>query len=401
MDDQQVTIEKVIYGGKGLSRDLQKVVFIPFTLPGEKVRIQIGKDHGDYMEADPIDILEPSPDRVEPDCMYFGKCGGCQISHAKYDAQVRLKRSMLEEALRRAKIQFSNIETISGTPFGYRHRAQLKWDAKQKRLGFYEKESNRLVDIKECLCLTPGLNRVLVELRSALLRKPVPGLSEMECYENDHGETAVFFNAPAPAWIRDALSKSTQILDPSSSGEPALMFHFRDFVFPMRPDIFLQINPKMIREMVMELEGHYEKEKDKTAVELYCGSGLFTLPLAKRLQKIIACEENPKAIKFARDHYSDRNIRWVCQKAEYFSIPAEASVAILDPPRSGLQKAVVERLLKASLQKISYISCDASSLARDLALLKGKYSIQKMTLLDLFPQTFHFETIAHLEAIKN
>lgn len=397
MEERSITIEKIVYGGKGLSRDLQKVVFVPFTIPGEKVRIQLRREHRDYLEADPVEILEPSAERVEPACSYFGRCGGCQISHARYETQVQWKVAMLKESLQRAKVDFDEVEIIATSPFGYRHRAQLKWDAKQNRLGFCERESNRIVDIKECLCLTPGLDRLLVVLRSALLSSPAPKLTEIECYENERGETAIFLNAPATPGLRMLLSAHTKVLDPNEETNAPLMFHFRDFAFPMQPDIFLQINPKMIQQMVMELEGHYERDSEKTAVEFYCGSGLFTLPLSKRFQKMIACEENFKAIEFVRNHYSDQNISWMCEKAESFLIPEGVSVAILDPPRAGLHKRVIENLLKADLKKISYVSCDASSFSRDVRVLGEKYYLKKVTMLDVFPQTFHFETIALLE----
>lgn len=397
MEEKYITIEKIVYGGKGLSRDLQKVVFVPFTLPGEKVRIQLRREHRDYLDADPVEILEPSANRVEPACPYFGRCGGCQISQARYETQVEWKVSMLKDSLQRAKVDFGEVEIMEGTPFGYRHRAQLKWDAKQNRLGFCERESNRIVDIKECLCLTPGLSQLLVVLRSALLSSPAPKLTEIECYENERGETAIFLNAPATPRLRKLLSTHTKVLDPNEETNAPLMFHFRDFAFPMQPDIFLQINPKMIGQMVMELENHYENDSEKSAVEFYCGSGLFTLPLSMRFKKMIACEENIKAIEFAKNHYRDRNIFWMCEKAENFAIPQEVSVAILDPPRAGLHKRVVENLLNADLKKISYVSCDASSFSRDVRALSDKYHLKKITMLDVFPQTFHFETIALLE----
>lgn len=397
MEEKPITIEKVVYGGKGLSRDLQKVAFVPFTLPGEKVRIQIRKEHRDYLEADPVDILEPSKNRVDPECVYFGRCGGCQLSHARYETQVEMKLAMLTEALERAHIAKPEIQVMTDTPFAYRHRAQLKWDGRQKRLGFHESETNRIVDIKECLCLTPALNLLLKELRSALLSVPVPRLSEIECYENDRGETAVFFNAPVPAPIMARLSPHTVVLDYAKCNSSPLTFHFRDYEFPMRPDIFLQINPKMIRQMVMELESHYDSDLERTALELYCGSGLFTFSLARRFKRIIACEENKPAIEFAQSHHPAQNISWICEKVERVQIPDDVSAMIVDPPRAGLHRRLIESLLNRTLEKISYVSCDVSSFSRDMKMLGTKYLLRKLTLLDLFPQTYHFETIALLE----
>ena len=165
----------------------------------------------------------------------------------------------------------------------------------------------------------------------------------------------------------------------------------------MRPDIFLQINPKMIRQMVMELESHYDSDLERTAMELYCGSGLFTLPLARLFKRIIACEENKPAIEFVQSHHPAQNISWICERVERVQIPDDVSAMIVDPPRSGLHRRVIESLLNRTLEKISYVSCDVSSFSRDMKMLGTKYVLRKLTLLDLFPQTYHFETIALLE----
>ena len=392
IQDHIITIEKVVYGGKGLSRDLEQVVFVPYTLPGEKVRVQIRKRHRDYLEADPTEIVEPSPNRVPPDCRYYGRCGGCQMSHASYKTQIEMKLGMLKEALQRNKISFpSDIQVITGPPFGYRHRAQLKLDSRGGRIGFYETESNQIVDIKECLCLTPALNKFIQNIRSLLIGTTTQ-VSEVHCYENDSGETAAYFNAPLPEEIRNRLSKTTLILD---SNDTPFKFRFRDAEFPMHPDFFLQVNPKLFREMVQEVEGHYKKS-DRTAAELYCGTGFFTVPLSRLFQKIYACEENPKAIDYAREHFQDPKIEWINKKAEAMRFPQETSVLIADPPRAGLKKSIIDSILIHSFESISYISCDAASFSRDLKLLSPEYRLERITLIDLFPQTYHFETIAKL-----
>ena len=173
MQQADVVIEKVVYGGKGLSRDLQRVTFVPFTLPGEKVQIRIKHERRDYLEAEAISILEPSADRVIPDCPYFGACGGCHLSHAKYDAQLRLKEQMLRESLQRSKVSAPEIVVFPSKPFGSRHRVRLKYNAGAKALGFFEAESNRIVDIRECLCATPGINRFIQAARTILSANPV------------------------------------------------------------------------------------------------------------------------------------------------------------------------------------------------------------------------------------
>ena len=338
MEEKVVTIEKVVFGGKGLSRDLQKIALIPYTLPGEKVRIRITREHRDYMEAEALEILQPSPDRQSPDCRYFGTCGGCQLSHANDSAQVRLKENILKETLARNQIEMPEIQVFSAAPFGYRHRARLKYDLQKRRLGFHETGSNRVVDIQECLCLTPGLNQVLNTLRNALPAYTIRNLGEIDCYENDSGETFAFFHGSLPEKLRNELSKKVKLLDAARAGDSTAQIRFRNYTFPMRPDIFLQVNPKLWNTMVQEVESHHEESRDRIAMELYCGAGFFTLPLATKFRKIIACEENAAAVHFAQQNSPNRNIDWICSPVEKFPFPSEATVAIVDPPRAGLHK---------------------------------------------------------------
>ena len=399
MTEKVFTIEKVVFGGKGISRDLQKVTFVPYTLAGEKVRARIKKDRRDYIEAEATEILEPSPDRVPPDCRYFGTCGGCQISHASYRKQLAMKEETLRETLRRNHLEIPEVQIIPGKPFGYRHRARLKFDAKHRRLGFFQAESNQVTDIHECLCLTPGLNRLLHLLRNRLLTAHIPGLTEIDCYENHRGETAAFFNASLPTESRAPLKKETRVHVLRESDAVGIRMRFRNYELPMHPDIFLQANPDLWNVLVQEVESHQDNSKNRVAVELYSGAGFFTVPLSKKFQKIIAVEENEAAVRFAKENHSSPTIEWVCDKAETFDIPEGTTAVIVDPPRAGLHRNVVRGLLTKSVERITYVSCDCASFARDVKNLRERYRLSKLTLIDLFPQTYHFETVALLAKI--
>ena len=238
MEEKQLTIEKIVFGGSGLAREDQKVYFVPFTLPGEKVRAIPRRNHKDYTEAEAIEIIEPSPDRIPPACQYFGRCGGCRLSHAGYEAQIRIKLDILRETLQRSRVQFPDIEVVASKPFEYRHRARLKYSARAGLLGFFEAESHRIVDIRNCLCLTPALNALLQRLRSTLAAYPLDKLSELDCYENEKGETAVFFNAPVPPPVRR--TEPAQVFWRKIRAPLRSRYGFRNHNFRMRPDIFLQ-----------------------------------------------------------------------------------------------------------------------------------------------------------------
>ena len=384
MNEKIVTIERLVFGGKGLTRDLEKITFIPLTLPGEKVRVRVTKERGDYQEAEAIEIIEPHPLRVAPQCPYFGVCGGCQLSHASYEEQIRLKTEILKETLNRNKVTYPSVEVLAAQPFAYRHRAQLKYDAAQKKLGFYELNSNRVVDIRECLCLTPGLNVALQSLRIKVCSQSIHGLREVECYENDKGETAIFPNLPLP--------------DFATTDPMELTISFRQNRFPMNPKIFLQVNPGMWKAMVQEVESHFDKCGDQTLLELYCGAGFFTAPLSNRFRRIVACEENADAIDYARTNHRLQNVEWRCTKVESYRFPRDIHAVLVDPPRSGLHTAVVNQLLERKPSLLTYVSCDCTTFARDIKKLQQIYKMKKLTMLDLFPQTYHFEMIALLEA---
>jgi 23S rRNA (uracil1939-C5)-methyltransferase len=391
MDEKKIKIEKVVFGGKGLSRDLQKVTFVPLTLPGETILARIIKEHSDFQEAEAISVVEPSPYRVAPDCEYFGICGGCQMSHATYDKQIEIKLQILEETLHRNLIEFPPIEVHKGKPFAYRHRAQLKYDSVNRKLGFYAASSNTVVDIQECLCLTPALNQQLKSLRSLLCTQSIHGIRKIECYDNGENQTAVFFDGAASASILEQFPQF------QSQG---LTISFRGFQYPMNPKIFLQVNPGMWRTMVLEVEGHYAGKHLSSALELYCGAGFFTAPLAAHFDTITACEENEEAIRFAKENHKPENIKWIRAKAEDYAFPRDLDAVIVDPPRSGLHQKVQKQILECKPSYITYVSCDCTTFARDLKKLKPLYNAKSLTMMDLFPQTFHFEMIALLEKKK-
>lgn len=383
MDEKVVTIEKIVFGGKGLTRDLDKVTFVPFTLPGEKVRIRITRDRGDYQEAEAIEIVEPSPARITPHCRYFGICGGCQMSHATYEEQVRIKTEILRETLTRNQIKVPPVEVLTGEPFAYRHRAQFKYNPSNRKLGFYELHSNRVVDVQECLCLTPGLNAELKAIRGKVCARSIPNLREVECFENERQQTAIF-----------ARPEVLELMPPERQ---ELFISFREHRYPMNPGIFLQVNPGLWRSMIQEVESHYAGTRSGTLLELYCGAGFFTAPLAAKFEKIIACEENADAIAFAKSHHGLKNVEWVCSRVENFRFPQDLDAILVDPPRAGLQQKVIQKILEKRPQMISYVSCDCTTFARDVKKLLATHVLHKITLLDLFPQTYHFEIVAQMK----
>ena len=386
-----VTIEKWVYGGEALARlsgaseDAGRVVLAPFVLPGETVRLRVDED----IHAELIEVLAASPERVAPPCSLFTRCGGCHYQHAPYPFQLARKVEILREQLRRVgKIEYNGeIETVSGPPLGYRNRAQFH--IADGRIGYLAARSHTLVPVTgECPISSPRLNQALAEMRDRLSDSRFPRfVHSLEIFTN---ETDVQVNAleadrPVARSFYDWCGSTVAVDYATSFG-----------TFRVSPRSFFQVNRFLIEPLV---DAALHGAEGKTALDLYAGVGLFALPLARRFQNVIAVESGSSA---ARDlevnaARAEAVLRVERARVEDF-LPTFAETpdfVLADPPRAGLGKPVVVQLERLAPPRIAIVSCDPATLARDLALLAG-YRIERLTLIDLFPQTYHLETIAQL-----
>ncbi len=362
MTEKVITIDRLAFGGEGVGRTEGKVVFVPWTAPGDKVRVKILSDHGRYERAEIVEILEPSPDRIDPLCPVFGLCGGCQWQHLKYEEQVKIKEEILRETLVRvAQIHEPNILPMiaSPSPWHYRSRIQLKVDA-QGRIGFHGFKSHQVVPIENCPISDERLNAKLNEILSHPER-PQTGF---------------------------------EISLNGSNGEK----------------VFSQVNPEQNRrliETVLDLAlGNAERAftQKKIVVELYAGSGNFTIPIAERVGKVIAVEENSEAVRQGDELARSKGletVEWIEGSAEWglkkvYRKKVAADVLVLDPPRRGA-KEILDLIPLVRPRLIVYVSCDPVTLARDLQfLVRRHYRLEKIQPIDMFPQTYHIESVAQL-----
>lgn len=372
------TIEKLVYGGDGLARTDGKVEFIPYSIPGE--------------EWTDGTLTLPSPERIDARCPYFARCGGCHYQHMPYERQLAAKKSILEETLARlGKIVSPGIDIVSGEPWEYRNRVQLHFDRGQ--FGFHAAGSKKLVAINECPISSPGIIRALDTLREMRRDKRFPRfLQTVELFTNENEtlvnvlETAKPVNRRFFEWCAEGIpgALDSALTYPTSAGS-----------FRVSHKSFFQVNRFLIDRLI---ELALESAEGTSALDLYAGVGLFSRPLSERFEKVTAVE-------VVRSATSDLAVnspktRIVQQSVEdHLAAAANDSpdFVLADPPRSGLGKRVVESLLRLKPSKLTIVSCDPATLARDLAALAaGGYAIGKMTLIDLFPQTFHIETVTHL-----
>lgn len=370
-------IEKLVYGGDGLARDAGRVVFVPFSLPGERW-------DGDA-------LIEPSPDRIEPQCCYFSRCGGCHYQHLPYEKQLSAKKAILEETLARiGKLTPPEIAVVSAEPWGYRNRVQFHFDRGQ--MGFHAAKSKTLVAINHCPIASPGIERALGVLRKMRRDPRFPRfLDTVELFTN---ETETLVNVLA---ARKPVSKT--FFEWCAAGIPGALASTLDYptahgAYRVSHKSFFQVNRFLIDRLIQLATG---EARGKAAIDLYAGVGLFTRPLTQRFERVTAVEVVRSA---AADLAINAPRATIVQKStEDFlaGVADRADFVVADPPRAGLGKRVTSGLGALRPARLAIVSCDPATLARDLAaLLAGGYAVESMTLIDLFPQTFHIETVTHL-----
>jgi 23S rRNA (uracil1939-C5)-methyltransferase len=426
----RLRIEKPIYGGAGLARDEGKAVFVPFTLPGETVEARIAEDHGGYAQAELEAVIEPSPARAAAPCPCFGACGGCHYQHAGYVAQVEMKRSILRETLERAHVRdIPEIGELTGEPFGYRNRIRLHVERNPFRLGYKRRKSRITLPIEVCPIAAPSLENAIGAISRSGTDLGLADLAnELELFTNaDQSSLLLSFWTSRPAgeaqrllaaaWpgLRDMLPALTgagvfsalkhrapsQLL--AHAGDPWLMYAVAGSDYRVSLGSFFQANRLLLDSLVRLVT---DGETGNTAWDLYAGVGLFSLPLCESFGEVTAVESAAGSVRDLRENlrsHPPRRPRVVASETAAFlrraveQPMAPPDLVVVDPPRSGLDREVTAHLGKLRPPRITYVSCDPTTLSRDLAaLLESGYRLRRLHLVDLFPQTYHIETVVHL-----
>ena len=377
-------IEKLVYGGDGLARADGRVVLTPFVLPDETVRVQVQRAKSDLLRGKLLEVVAPSSARQEPPCPYFARCGGCHYQHATDDYQLAQKQSILREVLRRVgHFEFDGeIAAIAADPWHYRNRTQLH--IQKGRLGYFAAGSHDVVAVDHCPISSPRLNDAIGKL--AL---------ELPHYRSFNATVELFTNeTDLQVNVLDRIPPSVRpLFDELGTREPIEYGAFR-----VSRASFFQVNRFLVDQLVEEALGG---ASGSAALDLYAGVGLFAHALVGRFGEVHAVESS-----FTTFHDLEWNVqraglpvKGVKKTAEEYLAALEVApdLILADPPRSGLGKVVIRELLRLRAPQITIVSCDPATLARDLAvLIGGGYQIARLTLVDLFPQTFHLETVAHL-----
>ncbi|MFY9557681.1 MAG: class I SAM-dependent RNA methyltransferase [Blastocatellia bacterium] len=388
-DIVDVTTERLAYGGDAVARHDGLAIFIPLAAPRERLRVRITEHKKTFARAVIERVLAPSPSRREAPCEYFGVCGGCQLQHLSYEAQLESKTGFVRDALERiGRIDWPReIKIRHGAEFGYRGRAQLKMDRKTGRVGYNRAASNGICDVVSCPILVPELDQALQSLRSVVSNGANAdlALSNRSQIEMAAGETGVAFE-PVFEGLPGGLLKRT----------------VNGAAYSFSPSTFFQANPGLLGELVDEAVGEASGD---LAIDLYSGVGLFAIQLARRFKNVIGVEADRNAARFAVENASANaitNVQFQNAAAELWlnkfieSKAPSPDVILLDPPRTGAAETIAQ-IAAISPAHVTYVSCDPATMARDLrTLIDSGYELSRVTAIDLFPQTYHVETVALL-----
>ncbi len=386
------------YGGYSIARN-GKVIFIKGAIPGEVVEVNIVEKKRDYSVASVVNVIEPSEHRVEPACPVFGICGGCQLQFISYERQLTMKGEILLDSLSR----LGGIETEPGAVFSdaqwnYRHRAQVKV-SRQGEIGFFRESTRDVVTFDECPLLVQEINEVLRKIKDTVSPK---NLREIHIAAGDSlaallrgGE----YDGEACRKIMEAGISAAAFNAEPVDGAGYVTLDLNGMKYSVSPWTFFQAHWSLNRKVVDFIMSRLQPAAGERALDLYAGAGNFSLPLAARAVEIVAVEENSHAADDAERNLEIndiKNCRVVRSSAEKYKLSGRFDVIILDPPRPGLTSEVAKKVLDHGASKIVYVSCNPSTLARDLKKMKDKYDVESVHQIDFFPNTFHIEAAAFL-----
>jgi len=376
-----VDIERILPGGVGLAHADGKTIFVSLAASGDRVRVRVDREQGKVLFASITEVIEPGPNRIEPPCPYFGRCGGCDFQQLTYEAQLNAKADIIKDCLQRiAKLDIPGVTVIpSPNPWHYRTRAIWQIDPELDTVGYYERGSRRVCDVADCAVLVPELQTTLERVRSS--DRPTE-LKHLEVVSGDRGISL------APAFG----AFQTNELTLTVAGE----------LYRYSAQAFFQVNQALLPQL---LKYALENAAGGTALDLYSGVGLFAMPLGRRFKRVTAVESNATATRFARRNIESAGLEnvdvvnatvsdWIRSFADK---NRRVDLVLLDPPRAGAESIVIKGILDLGPSRICYVSCDPATLARDLKkLVAGGFRIDSLSGFDMFPQTHHVETVVHL-----
>ncbi len=361
---KEVTITDLDHQGRGIGRINNKIIFIPNTIPGEIVEVEITKDKKKFMEGKVVRFLKKSEDRIENNCPYYPKCGGCQLLHMPYLKQLDYKQNKMRNILNRYGLESVTLKDIVASPNPFHYRNKATFQNENHKLGYFEEESYHFIPIDNCLLLDEKINENIKNLPT------------------NQGKVIVRSNQKEITYEE----------------EKKVMHTIVDFNFLVSLPSFFQINDSVTPLLYGKVKEYLHPTKEDTVLDLYCGTGTIGIFVSRDVRKVIGIEKCKEAVLDAKENAKINdisNIEFICGDAgvETKKLKEKPTSIIIDPPRFGLNKETIDIILSLEPEKIVYVSCDPMTLVRDLNILKEKYNILEITPFDMFPNTYHVENV--------
>jgi 23S rRNA (uracil1939-C5)-methyltransferase len=404
--DHILTLTTLTYGGDAMGRlNDGRAVFVPFGLPGERVHIRLTEEKRNFARGEIVEILEPSSLRVIPRCIHFGICGGCHYQHLPYEEQLKAKTEILRDQLTRiGKIGAPPVREMVSSPISWNYRNHVQFHlTNDGKLGYVMAQSPKNFAIQECHLPEGSINAMWPQLEF----EPEMNIERVTLRSGVDDELMLVLesDSPEPPELEiEAGISIAHVFDDNAvviAGNDHLIIRVLDRDFRVSAPSFFQVNTAMAQRMVEHLLSHLPIIASTVLLDVYCGVGLFSAFLAPKCERVIGIESSPSSCEdfvFNLDEFENVELYEGLAEDVIPQLEAKPDIVLVDPPRAGLAKNVVDGLLKLNPKIIAYVSCDPSTLARDAArLINGGYQLEQVTPFDLFPQTFHIESISFFE----
>ncbi len=393
----KLIIEKLDYFGRGIAYLDKKIIFVENALPNEEVLVEITKDKKNFSEGKVIDYISKSLDRVIPDCPYYEECGGCNLSHFK--DQLNFKKEQFVNLIKtNCHLNLNPVIVESPKDYNYRNKVTLKIENYQ--WGYYENQSHTFIPINHCLIAKESINQII--------KKPnLFNIANGEIVIRSNYNDEILINIKTDSKLKidiEEIKKDTKLLgiiinDQIHFGQDSFIELIDNYLFKVSANSFFQVNIDILKEIFKVLS----KINTKNIIDLYCGVGVLGTVINK--DKLYGIESSYSSVKDAllnaKMNKQDNNLYLLGDSSKISEIKDKIDLIVVDPPRNGINKRTMEHILSSKVEQIIYMSCNPHTLSRDLDLLKETYQIEKCYLFDMFPQTYHVETVALMSKIKD
>ncbi|MBN2395179.1 MAG: 23S rRNA (uracil(1939)-C(5))-methyltransferase RlmD [Candidatus Atribacteria bacterium] len=408
-------IESMSHSGEGVARYGGKVIFISYAIQGEVVEADIKEEKKNYSRGILRKVIDQSDYRIEPKCPYYFECGGCSYQHITYQQQLMIKQKIVEQILKRIGGIKTVTNKVKGVQDPWHYRNKVLWhineDFNGKKMGFYHYHTKKLIEVKDCPILQPHLNII-----SSLIRERLSGISIRENssvmirQSSKNKEVVIeFINCNPDQEVLNRLAQEANSIYSNHNGKTRLLSgqdlireETGGYIFHLGPDDFYQINSEQIELLIYTVSQYLDLSECKKIVDAYCGVGIFSINIARKVSQVIGIDSNKKAIDHAKTNALVNKITncqfmvGLCEKI----LPALSEpfdCMIMDPPRAGLKKGMIHAISHVLPKEVIYVSCDPGTLARDLKqFTENNYQVVFIQPIDMFPQTSHIENVVLL-----